>query len=786
MPLIASDCRAHHPVYRLRWRAQREAEEEEESNGGGGNGGGGGGWSSQQTAVTTLSVNGLTPGANYLFAVQAYSISGWGPASPPATARTNDKGRPDQPSAPRLIRSELMLDGDGDGGRGQCTAVHVSLPPLNTACGAAVGADEGAGAMHLEYRLLSDHAAPRGAHDGAATWSQWRGDGRGGRLPPSSTAHVAPLAPLSAYEFRARAVTSTGVSDWSSATPPVLPGLDGASLLEAPRARALGAALVRVEWPTPAAARACQLRLRWRLEVQLEGGGGTAAAWTVLGEVAAADAATSAADVGRLACGPPATCTFRTLLLAPGWSMPSKPSVPLSVRALPPVPEGALRVLLRRRAPPPADADATATRWAHDVSAALDAPPGQVVAVDVSDGGGACVLDIGAAERWKVPMRLAERLVRLLAASALLEPAQSGTRGAQLGASSGAQIGAPGAHLGASSGAHLDAYGAQLGARLDPEAGVLLMSSTTRDGRAESSARDGGAPPQWAFERLSVGADGSLLRHVAPPGIDSGAGGGVHRGGGGGGRMGGGAAAGGRGPAEGRRGESDDAQRGGAAPGAPPLLAIAVLLAAAWVYLSTRRQHSSLLPCCAASPLKLTRFELRRELHSREGAPISPRLQPMARVVDLSGVERLPQLRATLLRAAAELPGSDGASADGFELYLCDAQGRRTRFTGRSMLAAVRQAHELYVLLGESAELSADGGEPGACDGGGSGDCGGGEGGPAPRWGAASGGAGEATRSLLCDDYDDDEEAAAEPGPGRTCSNGRQRGDTRGERARGP
>jgi hypothetical protein len=84
--------------------------------------------------------------------------------------------------------------------------------------------------------------------------------------------------------------------------------------------------------------------------------------------------------------------------------------------------------------------------------------------------------------------------------------------------------------------------------------------------------------------------------------------------------------------------------------------------------------------------------------------PGEPRLQPWACVVDLSKVESLPQLRATLMRAAAAVPGSEHATADGLEIVMCDEQGQRTRFAGRSMLGALKRAHELHVTLGESSD----------------------------------------------------------------------------------
>jgi len=592
------------------------------------------GWSSRQVGGLTTSVAGLTPGANYLFTVQAFSTAGWGPPSPPTTARTNDRGPPDRPSAPKV-----RFDGDGGGQR--CTTAVVELPPLASGCGGENGA-----VMELEHRAVPS-ASPMAAPNTA--WA-WRGGG-----PPASKVHITRLDPVRAYEFRARVRTAMGVSEWSSATLPTLPTLEGEEILSAPRARALSSDAVRLEWNVPEIARACRLPLRWRVDVRTES---SVISWETLGEArvgfggadggADGGAAGSGADgggagvgvggwatVSRLVCA--RSCVFRTILVAGGWSLPSRPSAPLRLPPPPSVIEGALRVQLRLRRPPAPGTDATGARWARDVGEVLGAPAEQVAAVEVAVGGQSCTLDFLAGARWRVPARLLAQLVQLVdsPSSALYEPNR-------------------------------------LTASLDTAVGVVAL---------------GGIAERPTFERLSLsGSDGSLARVAAPPILETAA------------LLDAGVAAelGGARLATGSRGEGlNEGDAPAAAHGGISSLTLAVLFVLGVLGVATTRYRLG----CGRASLKKVYFE-----SARLTKPGEPRLQPWACVVDLSKVESLPQLRATLMRAAAAVPGSEHATADGLEIVMCDEQGQRTRFAGRSMLGALKRAHELHVTLGESSD----------------------------------------------------------------------------------
>ena len=94
------------------------------------------------------------------------------------------------------------------------------------------------------------------------------------------------------------------------------------------------------------------------------------------------DVSGSHAEVHHLPCG--STLSFRTSLLAQGWSEPSRPSPPITTTCPPPPAEGAVRVQLQLRLPPAPDSDVSAAGWSRAVSAALGAPAEQIVAVEVS------------------------------------------------------------------------------------------------------------------------------------------------------------------------------------------------------------------------------------------------------------------------------------------------------------------------------------------------------------------------------------------------------------------
>ena len=117
--------------------------------------------------------------------------------------------------------------------------------------------------------------------------------------------------------------------------------------------------------------------------------------------------------------------------------------------------------------------------------------------------------------------------------------------------------------------------------------------------------------------------------------------------------------------------------------------------------LAERTGVSDLLPTALIStdPLKRVTFEF--ALPRGMQTPGTPRLQPVARVVDVEGVRSVPALRDLLVALATDLPGCSeaGLTADSLDVFLVDAAGRRTRLSGRAQLKALRHTHELHVTV---------------------------------------------------------------------------------------
>ena len=595
--------------YRVRWAVARDDGELPSSDVHGG-------WSSKLAGSVATSVSGLASGVNYVFVVQAFSAAGWGPPSPPTTARTSDHGRPDPPDPPG-VRAEAFAAGAVESRArtaGVCTAALVTMP-VPAQCGG--GAAKEAASLELQYRVAA----------GSAQWTAWRGQHAAG-----SVVRVAPIDPLEAHEFRVRVGSAMGFSEWSEPTPPTLLALSVAQMEEPPQARPLSFDGVALSWgASGGAAAACNLALRWRVDMRSSRGeiGEIGGEWRPVAEATA-----PSAEVFALPCSsPPSSCQFRTVLrTSQGWAVPSRPSAPVSTPAPPALAAGAVRLALLLRTALPPHADASAARWLRELARAVNAPDGQLAVDTESAGARGCVVDIRMGARWRLPTRLATQLVQLAAspASALY---------------------------------HHDAITAQL----DGTAGIVEVTT----------ASDG----QLIHHRLGLATDGSLQRTAAEPRLYSPAAGTVGLGGGG----------------------DDDRHRvtegplptpegGGGYWSRPRLLGILIVLVAVATLVGRRW-----LP--AASPLKLAYFEPPASMSSALGTP--HRLQPIARVVDLSDVQSIPALRRVLLSAAAGLfPGDEGEAADVAEITLVDEWRGRRRFTGRSMLADLTRAKELHVVLG--------------------------------------------------------------------------------------
>ena len=94
-----------------------------------------------------------------------------------------------------------------------CTAAAVALPSTLSGCGSG---DVGRDGLKLELAYRELGAGGAGAGSRGASWIPWRG-----QLMPGSVERVAPLQPLTAYEFRVRAASAShGLSEWSSGSQP--------------------------------------------------------------------------------------------------------------------------------------------------------------------------------------------------------------------------------------------------------------------------------------------------------------------------------------------------------------------------------------------------------------------------------------------------------------------------------------------------------------------------------------------------------------------------------------
>lgn len=125
------------------------------------------------------------------------------------------------------------------------------------------------------------------------------------------------------------------------------------------------------------------------------------------------------------------------------------------------------------------------------------------------------------------------------------------------------------------------------------------------------------------------------------------------------------------------------------------------------VLLAERAGVSELVMHAAAGGSTLKRVTFEFDLPRSMQAPGTPRLQPVSRVVDVEGVRSAPALRDLLVAIAADLPGGEeGLSAEALDIFLVSAGGRRTRFSGRAQLQALRHAHELVVNVSGDAPVS--------------------------------------------------------------------------------
>ena len=258
--------------------------------------------------------------------------------------------------------------------------------------------------------------------------------------------------------------------------------------------------------------------------------------------------------------------------------------------------------------------------------------------MQVAAGGRLCVLDLQLGARWKVPARLLTQLVT--------------------------EVSTPSSTIFARGSAT---------AELDADAGVVVLDTAA-----------------GKFERLDLGADGSLTRTVLSPSIGGSA---VQDGRGKGANAlprGADGTAGTMGPTAGIVGTGSAAVQPAASStsiGTPTLLVGAVLAAAAIGTLLRRRLR--LLPT--------RRFQLVHfKLATSAAGDASADAPPVARHVDLSGIVSLAQLRRALLDEAADLaPWSTAAQPPSLEMSTVDAHGECTRLSGRAMLGVLQRADEL-------------------------------------------------------------------------------------------
>ena len=241
--------------------------------------------------MTSAFVTSLSPGATYLFQLQAYNSAGGGEWSPTSSALTSEQAAPDAPKPPRLLADRA------------CDTLQLQLPAASAGCATEAS-------FEVRYQIV-----------GHPVWEASETH----RLLPGTSARLQNLPPAAALQFALRAVNEFGLSEWSSPSPPVFAGLgDGAALLQvpsgtrvhhtyatytsyntpltiqythpnvyttshdpaarsarthrtaashhhmtqAPLAKALSSSAVALEWRVPEGARACRWQLQWKVLVR--------------------------------------------------------------------------------------------------------------------------------------------------------------------------------------------------------------------------------------------------------------------------------------------------------------------------------------------------------------------------------------------------------------------------------------------------------------------------------------------------------------------------------------
>ncbi|KAL1523504.1 hypothetical protein AB1Y20_018442 [Prymnesium parvum] len=331
----------------------------------------------RQFAVTSAVVDGLSPGSSYIFQLQAFNSGGFGALSAPTTVLTSDRAPPDTPPPPQL------LAGVG------CDVLQLQLPSPRASCSTPT-------AYEVRYRVAGREWRP---------WSQ--------RLSPGLLVQLQPLPRAAVLHFSLRASNSLGASEWSAASPPVLAGVDTATLLKPPTARALSSAAAAVEWLPSGAA--CGVPFAWQLYVRAlrRGGEGGEGEWSAVLSANGADAAVVRqphVQLVNLRCAH--GCLFRTQLFSPaGWTEPSLPSAPLSLPKLPPLGEDALRLQIALRA----ESTWGAAEWTAALARAVGVPEAQLAVRELIAEQRQLVVDIAWGPRWPEPQLVAQKLARRLA-----------------------------------------------------------------------------------------------------------------------------------------------------------------------------------------------------------------------------------------------------------------------------------------------------------------------------------------------------------------------------------